>query len=120
MLVAEYYFESQEVRNQFLSQLASQNELRKYLAHARDLEPGNAEVQFFFGIASIELNLGNEAYDALKKAVALSPENPYVNYAMGAVARLRAAWSVTGRCGGAYCARSPPRRRAGGPRWWAS
>jgi tetratricopeptide (TPR) repeat protein len=57
-----------------------------YLARARELEPGNAEVHFFFGIASIELNLGSEAYDALKKAVALSPDNPYVNYAMGAVA----------------------------------
>ena len=57
-----------------------------YLAHARELEPDNAEVHFFFGIAAIELNLGSEAYDALKKAVALSPDNPYVNYAMGAVA----------------------------------
>lgn len=57
-----------------------------YLAHARDLEPQNAEVHFFFGITCIELNLGSEAYDALKKAVALAPENPYVNYAMGAVA----------------------------------
>ena len=57
-----------------------------YLAHARELEPDNAEVHFFFGIASIELNLGSEAYDALKKAVALSPDNPYVNYALGAVA----------------------------------
>lgn len=57
-----------------------------YLAHARDLEPQNAEVHFFFGIACIELNLGSEAYDALKKAVALAPENAYVNYAMGAVA----------------------------------
>ncbi len=57
-----------------------------YLAHARELEPDNAEVHFFFGIASIELNLGSEAYESLKKAVALSPDNPYVNYALGAVA----------------------------------
>lgn len=57
-----------------------------YLAHARDLEPQNAEVHFFFGITCIELNLGSEAYDALKKAVALAPANAYVNYAMGAVA----------------------------------
>jgi tetratricopeptide (TPR) repeat protein len=57
-----------------------------YLAHARDLEPQNAEVHFFFGITCIELNLGNEAYEALKEAVALAPGNAYVNYAMGAVA----------------------------------
>jgi tetratricopeptide (TPR) repeat protein len=57
-----------------------------YLAHARDLEPQNAEVHFFFGITCVELNLGSEAYDALKKAVALAPDNAYVNYAMGAVA----------------------------------
>jgi tetratricopeptide (TPR) repeat protein len=57
-----------------------------YLAHARDLEPQNAEVHFFFGVVCIELNLGSEAYESLKKAVALAPENPFVNYAMGAVA----------------------------------
>jgi tetratricopeptide (TPR) repeat protein len=57
-----------------------------YLAHARDLQPQNAEVHFFFGITCVELNLGSEAYDALKKAVALAPQNAYVNYAMGAVA----------------------------------
>ena len=57
-----------------------------YLAHARELEPQNAEVHFFFGIACVELNLGSEAYDALKKAVTLAPDNASVNYAMGAVA----------------------------------
>jgi tetratricopeptide (TPR) repeat protein len=57
-----------------------------YLAHARDLDPRDAEVHFFFGITCIELNLGSEAYDALKQAVALAPANAYVNYAMGAVA----------------------------------
>jgi tetratricopeptide (TPR) repeat protein len=57
-----------------------------YLAHARDLDPQNAEVHFFFGITCVELNLGSEAYESLKKAVALAPENAFVNYAMGAVA----------------------------------
>ena len=57
-----------------------------YLAHARDLDPQNAETHFFFGIVCVELNLGSEAYDALKNAVALAPENPFVNYAFGAVA----------------------------------
>ena len=56
-----------------------------YLAHARDLEPHNAQVHFFFGISCIELNLGSEAYEALKKAVALAPDNASVNYALGAV-----------------------------------
>jgi tetratricopeptide (TPR) repeat protein len=57
-----------------------------YLAHARDLDPQNAEVHFFFGIACVELNLGNEAYESLKRAVSLAPDNPFVNYALGAVA----------------------------------
>jgi tetratricopeptide (TPR) repeat protein len=56
-----------------------------YLAHARDLEPTNAEVHFLFGIVCVELNLGAEAHESLAKAVALMPENPDVNYAMGAV-----------------------------------
>jgi tetratricopeptide (TPR) repeat protein len=57
-----------------------------YLAHARDLDPQNAQIHFFFGISCIELNLGGEAYDSLKTAVALAPDNPYVNFAFGAVA----------------------------------
>jgi tetratricopeptide (TPR) repeat protein len=57
-----------------------------YIAHARDLDPQNAEVHFFFGLTCVELNLGSEAYEALKKAVALAPDNPFVNYALGAVA----------------------------------
>jgi tetratricopeptide (TPR) repeat protein len=56
-----------------------------YLAHARDVDPQNAEVHFFFGLACVELNLGSEAYEALKKAVALAPENAFINYALGAV-----------------------------------
>ena len=38
-----------------------------------------------FGIVCVELNLGAEAYESMKKAVTLDPENPQVNYAMGAV-----------------------------------
>jgi tetratricopeptide (TPR) repeat protein len=58
----------------------------EYLAHARDVDPQNPQVHFFFGLACVELNLGSEAYESLKKAVALAPRNPFVNYAMGAVA----------------------------------
>jgi tetratricopeptide (TPR) repeat protein len=57
-----------------------------YLAHARDLEPRNAGVHFFFGLVCIELNLGREAYESLKTAVSLEPANPFMNYALGAAA----------------------------------
>ena len=58
----------------------------EYLAHARDLEPKNAAIHFFWGIVCIEQNLGMEAYQSLRKAVSLDPENAYYNYALGAVA----------------------------------
>ena len=57
-----------------------------YLAHARDLDPRNAGVHFFFGVVCIELNLPLEARKSLDEAVRLDPENPYYNYALGAVA----------------------------------
>lgn len=60
-----------------------------YLAHARDLEPKNPAVHFFFGIVCVEMELHQEAYDSLKKAVSLDPGNPYYNYAFGAVASQR-------------------------------
>ena len=37
----------------------------------------------------VEQNLGREAYESMKKAVELDPDNPFVNYAMGAVAMHR-------------------------------
>lgn len=56
-----------------------------YLAHARDLEPGNAAIHFFFGMVCIELKLPPEAKQSLKEAVRLNPDNPYYHYALGAV-----------------------------------
>ncbi len=56
-----------------------------YLAHARDLDPSNAGIHFFFGIACNELRLPKEAKESLKKAIELAPANPYYNYAMGAI-----------------------------------
>jgi tetratricopeptide (TPR) repeat protein len=56
-----------------------------YLAHARDLDPNNAAVHFFFGMVCVEMNLSKDAYNSLKKATALNPNNPYYNYALGAV-----------------------------------
>jgi tetratricopeptide (TPR) repeat protein len=56
-----------------------------YLAHARDLQPGNAQVHFFFGMVCVGMDLGVEAYNSLKEAVRLEPENAIFNYALGAV-----------------------------------
>lgn len=56
-----------------------------YLAHARDLDPRDARAHFLFGMVCVELDLGVEAYNALKEAVRLDPGNAAINYAMGAV-----------------------------------
>lgn len=61
-----------------------------YLAHARELEPINASIHFFWGIVCIDQNLWEEAYESLKKAVALDPNNAYYNYAMGVATMQRA------------------------------
>ena len=60
-----------------------------YLAHARALEPENANVHFLFGLVCVEMDLVGEAYASLKKAVTLAPENPQANYMMGSVAMHR-------------------------------
>jgi tetratricopeptide (TPR) repeat protein len=60
-----------------------------YLAHARDLDPQNAGIHYFFGLVCIDLNLGAEAHAALGKAVDLEPDNPQYNFAMGFVASHR-------------------------------
>jgi tetratricopeptide (TPR) repeat protein len=56
-----------------------------YLAHARDLEPGNAAIHFLFGLICIELKLPPEAEESLREAVRLDPQDPYYSYALGAV-----------------------------------
>jgi tetratricopeptide (TPR) repeat protein len=56
-----------------------------YLAHARDIEPNNAGIHFFFGVTCNEMNLPVEAKKSLEKALELAPGNPYYNYALGAV-----------------------------------
>jgi tetratricopeptide (TPR) repeat protein len=56
-----------------------------YLAHARDLDPNDAGIHFFFGITCNELKLPQEAKESVKKALDLAPDNPYYNYAMGAI-----------------------------------
>jgi tetratricopeptide (TPR) repeat protein len=56
-----------------------------YLAHARDLTPNNARVHFLFGLVTVEMELPIEARKSLEKALAIEPQNPEYNYAMGAV-----------------------------------
>jgi tetratricopeptide (TPR) repeat protein len=56
-----------------------------YLAHARDLEPLNSAIHFFFGIVCVDLKLPPEAKESLLEAVRLDPANAYYHYALGAV-----------------------------------
>jgi tetratricopeptide (TPR) repeat protein len=56
-----------------------------YLAHARDLEPENADIHFFFGIVSVEMDLPLEAKSSLLEAVRLAPDRPFSRYALGSV-----------------------------------
>lgn len=56
-----------------------------YLAHARDLDPANAAIHFFFGMTAIAMDLPLEAKKALAEAVQLDSHNPYHHYAYGAV-----------------------------------
>ena len=56
-----------------------------YLAHARDLDPKNGAIHFLFAITCNEMSLPVEAKLSLEKALALEPDNPYYNYAMGSV-----------------------------------
>lgn len=60
-----------------------------YLAHARDLEPYNAGIHYYFGVVCLDLNLVAEARNSFEKAVKLEPENPSYNYAMGATSSYR-------------------------------
>jgi tetratricopeptide (TPR) repeat protein len=60
-----------------------------YLAHARDLEPGNASLHYYFGLVCVDLNLIAEARDSFAKAVEREPENADYNYAMGAASAFR-------------------------------
>lgn len=56
-----------------------------YLAHARDIDPADAHVHFFFGMVCVDLDLGTEAHTSLLEAVRLEPANAPFNYALGAV-----------------------------------
>jgi tetratricopeptide (TPR) repeat protein len=56
-----------------------------YLAHARDLAPGNPQIHFLFAMIAMEMNLPVQARASLDRALALDPRNPAYDYAMGFV-----------------------------------
>jgi tetratricopeptide (TPR) repeat protein len=60
-----------------------------YLAHARELEPEDAGLHYFFGLVCLDLNLVAEARVAFERAVKIESENPTYNYAMGATSTFR-------------------------------
>jgi tetratricopeptide (TPR) repeat protein len=56
-----------------------------YLAHARDLQPNNAQIHFLFAEIAMEMDLIVQARASLDQALKLDPNNPAYNYAMGYV-----------------------------------
>ena len=56
-----------------------------YLAHARDMEPANPILLYYFGLASLDMSLLGEARKAFGEAVRIEPGNPAYNFAMGTV-----------------------------------
>lgn len=56
-----------------------------YLAHARDLNPNNAQIHFLFAMNAVMMDLPVEARHSLDRALALEPNNPQYNYEMGSV-----------------------------------
>lgn len=56
-----------------------------YLAHARELKPGDASLPYEFGVICVRLSLLGEARKAMGEAVKLDPENPEYNFGMGSI-----------------------------------
>jgi Flp pilus assembly protein TadD len=56
-----------------------------YVAHARDLQPGNASLAFEFAVICVRMRLFAEARKALTEALRLDPNNADYNLAMGIV-----------------------------------
>lgn len=56
-----------------------------YLAHARDLEPNNAELPYEFGAICVRMGLLAEARKAIAEALRLNPNNAQYNLGMGIV-----------------------------------
>jgi Flp pilus assembly protein TadD len=81
-LIAEYYFESRECRDEFLGHLASHNELRGYLARARATLTQSTDSQallpykLFRADASAQLSNFEEAIDAYRELNRVYPNSP--------------------------------------------
>ncbi len=81
-LISEYYFESRECREQFLSHLASHDELRGYLTRARATLNQSTDSQsllpykLFRADASAQLSNFEEAIDAYRELNRLYPNSP--------------------------------------------
>ncbi|HVG35480.1 MAG TPA: tetratricopeptide repeat protein, partial [Pyrinomonadaceae bacterium] len=85
-LMAEYYFESRQIRDEFLSHLASRNELRAYLDRARERcrtqTQTDARVldtlpyKLFRADAAVRLSNYEEAIDAYRELNRLYPNTP--------------------------------------------
>ncbi|HEV7683050.1 MAG TPA: hypothetical protein VGO68_13055 [Pyrinomonadaceae bacterium] len=82
-LVAEYYFESSEIRNQFLSHLASHGELRAYYDRARKAEGKKSSdattllpYKLFHADAAVWLSNYEEAIAAYRELNQLYPNTP--------------------------------------------
>ena len=56
-----------------------------YLGHARDLTPDDPQIHFLFGLVAVEMELPVVARQSLEKALAIDPQKPEYNYAMGGV-----------------------------------
>jgi tetratricopeptide (TPR) repeat protein len=56
-----------------------------YLAHARDLAPNDAHINFLFAMIASEMNLPVEAQRSLERALELEPDNPTYLFGMGFV-----------------------------------
>jgi predicted Zn-dependent protease len=85
--MAEYYFESREIRDEFLSHLASHNELRAYLDQARERCKAQAKdsgalaldtlpYKLFRADATAHLSNYEEAIDAYRELNRLYPNTP--------------------------------------------
>jgi tetratricopeptide (TPR) repeat protein len=54
-----------------------------YLAHARELEPGDAKIHYAFGRICVDLDLAVEALHAFEQSAKLAPDSAEYHYALG-------------------------------------
>lgn len=96
-LMAEYYFESRAIRDEFLSHLASRNELRAHLERARErcrVQAGadgrvldSLPYKLFRADAAVRLSNYEEAVDAYRELNRLYPNTPEFSERLIAFAR---------------------------------